>query len=109
VMGSAVGDELDRADPGLGTPPEARVLATSVDVASAYRPCAEDDLRWQAAREMGMPRADMVYLANARGGAVFSVGSISWIASLSHARNDNNVSRITENVLRRFAGLDGVA
>jgi N,N-dimethylformamidase len=33
---------------------------------------------------------------------VFSVGSMSWLGSLSHARYDNNVSRITANVLRRF-------
>ena len=37
------------------------------------------------------------------GGAVFSVGSISWCGSLAVNGFDNNVSRITENVLRRFA------
>ena len=39
------------------------------------------------------------------GGAVFSTGSIAWCGSLSHNDYDNNVSRITENVLRRF--VDG--
>jgi N,N-dimethylformamidase len=38
-----------------------------------------------------------------QGGAVFSTGSIAWIGSLSHNGYDNNVSRITENVLRRFS------
>jgi hypothetical protein len=36
------------------------------------------------------------------GGAVFSVGSISWCGSLPINAFENNVSRITENVLRRF-------
>ena len=36
------------------------------------------------------------------GGAVFSTGSIAWCGSLSHNGYDNNVARITGNVLRRF-------
>ena len=36
------------------------------------------------------------------GGAVFSVGSIAWSASLSHNKYANNVSRIAKNVVRRF-------
>jgi N,N-dimethylformamidase len=36
------------------------------------------------------------------GGSVFSVGSITWTASLSHNRYDNNVAGITRNVLRHF-------
>ena len=47
-------------------------------------------------------RADMTFFETAAGGAVFSVGSIAWCGSLSHNRYDNNVSRITGNVLRRF-------
>jgi len=44
-----------------------------------------------------------VYFANSNGGAVFSTGSISWCGSLSHSAYDNNVSRVTDNVLRQFA------
>ena len=47
-------------------------------------------------------RADMVYYQTQNGGAVFSVGSINWLGSLSHNNYENNVSRITENVLREF-------
>jgi N,N-dimethylformamidase len=47
-------------------------------------------------------RADLVFFEMPAGGAVFSTGSIAWIGSLSHNGHDNNVSRITENVLRRF-------
>ena len=47
-------------------------------------------------------RADMTYFETARGGAVFSVGSINWIGSLTFNEAVNNVSKVTENVLRRF-------
>ena len=47
-------------------------------------------------------RADMVFFETQRGGAVVSTGSIAWATSLSHRDADNNVSRITGNVLRRF-------
>ena len=36
------------------------------------------------------------------GGAVFSVGSMGFAASLSHDGYDNNVSRMIENVVTRF-------
>ena len=36
------------------------------------------------------------------GGAVFSVGSMGFAASLSHNDYDNNVSRMIENVVNRF-------
>ena len=48
-------------------------------------------------------RADMVFYETPNGGAVFSTGSITWCGSLSHAGYRNDVSRITDNVLRRFA------
>jgi N,N-dimethylformamidase len=47
-------------------------------------------------------RADMVFYETAAGGAVFSSSSIAWAGSLSHNNYDNNVSRITGNVLKRF-------
>ena len=48
-------------------------------------------------------RADMVFFETPNGGAVFSTGSIAWAGSLGQNGYDNNVSRITGNVLRRFA------
>jgi N,N-dimethylformamidase len=47
-------------------------------------------------------RADMVFYETLNGGAVFSTSSIAWAGSLAHHGYDNNVSRITENVIRRF-------
>lgn len=48
-------------------------------------------------------RADVVYFETPDGGAVFSVGSIDWTASLSYNGCDNDIARITGNVLRTFA------
>ena len=47
--------------------------------------------------------ADLAFLEYPNGGAVFSTGSIAWSGSLSYNNYTNNVSRITENVLRRFS------
>lgn len=43
--------------------------------------------------------AEIVYHEPGRGGAVFSVGSITWVAALLA---DEDVSRITHNVVGRF-------
>jgi N,N-dimethylformamidase len=47
-------------------------------------------------------RADIVFFETLSGGAVFATGSIAWCCALSHNAYDNNVSRLTGNVLRRF-------
>ncbi len=49
-----------------------------------------------------MARGDVTFMETANGGAVFSASSISWAGSLSWNGLDNNVSKITDNVLRRF-------
>jgi N,N-dimethylformamidase len=55
-------------------------------------------------------RSDLAYLEYPAGGAVFSAGAICWCACLSAHAYSNNVARITENVLRRFAGTpEGVS
>jgi N,N-dimethylformamidase len=48
-------------------------------------------------------RADMVYIEYPSGGAVFSTSSVAWCGCLSYNGYDNNVSRITRNVLDRFS------
>ena len=49
-----------------------------------------------------MIKADMVFFETPNGGGVFSVSSISYAGSLAHNGYNNNISRITENVVRRF-------
>jgi hypothetical protein len=48
------------------------------------------------------PYCDIALRVLPGGGAVFAAGSVAWTGSLSHNGCDNNVSRVTENVLRRF-------
>jgi N,N-dimethylformamidase len=102
VMDGAAGDEVDRADRELGTPPEAIVLATS-GALPYYGVALEDSRVFRGGHALGEARADMVLLEAPNGGAVFSAGSISWCGALSHNNYENNVSRITHNVLSRFA------
>ncbi len=47
-------------------------------------------------------RADLTHYEASGGGAVFASSSIAWSGALSHAGYDNNVARITGNVLDRF-------
>ena len=105
VGGGAAGLELDAISAKRGTPPHTVVLASSE---------AHSDLVMLVNEEFGVVpphlkgsehpdvRADMVFLEKPLGGAVFSPGSIAWAGSLSFNGYDNNVSRITLNVLRRF-------
>ena len=103
----AAGSELDRADFTIGTPPHTLVLASSYGHSDAYQHVVEQINTSNGANPGGtvnpLVRSDMVYLEYPKGGAVFSVSSIAWCGSLSFNGYNNNVSRITENVLRRFA------
>ena len=49
-------------------------------------------------------RADMTFMAGPAGGAVFSVGSITWCSTLSAGDYDSDTARITRNVLDAFLG-----
>jgi N,N-dimethylformamidase len=105
-LGGAAGDELDRADPALGTPPGTLVVATSAGAHDDSYQRAVEEVEEMSTRRGGAQdpdvRADMTYLETPGGGSVFSVGSIAWTASLSHAGYANNVARLTRNVLREF-------
>ncbi len=102
----AAGFELDRVDRGLGTPTHALLLASSGGHSDSYQRAIEEVNYMDAERggtQDPLVRADMVFFETPNGGAVFSVGSIAWCGALSYGGYANNVSRITENVLRRFA------
>ncbi len=105
IGGGAAGLELDRADRLLGTPPNALVLASSEDHTDIYLVVCEEILinyPGLGGQENPLVRADIVFYELASGGAVFAASSIAWGGSLAHNNYDNNVSRMTENVLRRF-------
>jgi N,N-dimethylformamidase len=107
INGGAAGYEIDRADPALGTPQHALRLASSRGRHDDSYLFVIEDLPFSqhglgGTRHPGVG-ADMVLLEYPEGGAVFSVGSCNWCASLSHHGYDNSVARITGNVLRAFA------
>lgn len=105
----AAGFEIDRFDPELGSPDGTVVLATATGFTDRYQNTVEDIQlanSLQGGSVSPLVRADMVLVPHPNGGAVFSTGSISWSSCLSHADYDNDVSRITANVLRRFLGDD---
>jgi len=102
----AAGSELDRLDYALGTPPHTLLLAQSYGHSDAYQQVVEE-VNTSDSRQGGtvnpLVHADLAFLEYPNGGAVFSTGSIAWSGSLSYNNYTNNVSRITENVLRRFS------
>jgi len=105
--GGAAGFELDRADPVLGTPPNARLLARSEGHQAHFGVTLEDLLVPTAyALPSNMPdpliRSDMVYFETAKGGAVFSAGSITFCGSLPWNNFDNQISVLLRNVVTRF-------
>jgi len=108
-IGGAGGLEIDCFDHMLGTPPHALLLATATGFSDSYQHVIEE-VGMANSRQGGTVerrvRADMTFFETPSGGAVFSVGSICWCGSLSWNNYANGVSRITDNVLRRFAADD---
>lgn len=105
----AAGFEVDRAAFERGTPRHAMTLATASGFSDGFQHAVEDVLMSDSAQSGGISplvRADMVFFECIGGGAVFSVSSIAWSGCLSHNNYENNVSKITENVLRRFMAPD---
>jgi N,N-dimethylformamidase len=105
IGGGAAGSEVDRLDHSLGSPPHALVVATATDFSAAYHWMKEEMTHTHSAitgETCPWVRSDMVFYETPRGGAVFSTSSIAWAGALDHNNYNNNVSRITENVVRRF-------
>jgi N,N-dimethylformamidase len=103
--GGAAGLEIDRADSTLGSPPGLLVVATADRIGYGGMPAPEEFRTFHRGldgEQNARVRADMTFMPTANGGAVFATGSIAFVCSLSHNGYDNNVSRLTENVLRRF-------
>jgi N,N-dimethylformamidase len=105
VMDGAAGDEVDRIDYNLGTPVHALRLATSLPFPDQYQ-LAVDDIRnmtpTYGGSQTDLVRADIVWFDLPNGGEVFSVGSVSWPAAIGWHDGDNNVDRLSTNVLRAF-------
>ncbi|MFA6154011.1 N,N-dimethylformamidase beta subunit family domain-containing protein [Mesorhizobium sp.] len=105
INGGASGLEMDRMDYDLGTPPHTLLLASSIGHTANAMLTPEDQFApypGQDGIESPLVRGDLALYTSGNGGAVFSVSSMAWAGSLSHENYQNNVSRITLNVLDRF-------
>lgn len=103
--GGAAGLEVDATDHSLGTPPHTLVLASSEHHTDLYLITPEDmndPAPGLGGTEAEIIRSEMVFFETPNGGAVFSTGSIAWAGSLSHKDYNNDIARITGNVLDRF-------
>ena len=106
--GGAAGFELDRADINLGTPLNATIIASSKGHDDSFVLVPEDILThhdtWPHKPIEELIRADIVYFDTPNGGGVFSVGSITFCGSLPHNKCENNISKMVDNVIRKFLG-----
>ncbi|WP_172374643.1 N,N-dimethylformamidase beta subunit family domain-containing protein [Mesorhizobium sp. NZP2234] len=111
--GGAAGYEFDRSDPALGTPQNAVILARSEDEPASVELVPEELIVRRCTLDGDPPQrvqpqepqiaAEIVYFDRPEGGAVFSVGSITFCGSLWQNGFDGPVSRILENVVSRFS------
>ena len=109
--GGAAGFELDRADPMLGTPDGAVILARSENPLPSFLTVPEELLSNMVSingeKIEDLVRGEIVYFDTPSGGAVFSVGSITFCGSLWNPANrgfNGPISCLLENVVRKFAG-----
>jgi N,N-dimethylformamidase len=101
----AAGVEIDRYDLTLGTPPHARILATSEGFSDNY-PLVQEEIMYNHPGMGGTQnpgvRSDIVYFTTPNNGAVFSPSSIAWGQALPCRDFDNPVSTIMKNVVDAF-------
>lgn len=101
LMGGPAGFEFDRIDYRRGSPTSTVCLATARDFQGVTLPLPEDMPSTGVA--LGETRCDIAYYEVPKGGAVFSTGSMTWCTCLMVDDGDNDIARITLNVLQRFA------
>jgi hypothetical protein len=103
--GGASGDEIDRFDTELGSPPNTLLLATSQRHDDTFGLFNEESM-WPMVNTLGSNcdkvRSDMTFYETSGGGGVFAVGSINWYSSLGWDDFENNVAVVTQNVLEMF-------
>lgn len=106
VLGGAVGDEVDRHDVSLGSPAHAHVLASSTPLGNEYQLVIEEQtlaLPDQGGQHKpSQVRSDMIYFTTDNGGAIFSIGSMTFAGALAWNDFNNSIARITTNVLEAF-------
>lgn len=110
VGGGAAGLELDIVDFTLGSPPHTLTVATSAGRhTEAYLLVTEDfGFNQQGLDGTTHPRVrgDIAFHETPNGGGCFSFSSIAYCGSLPWNNCDNNISKLTANVLNHFM-VDG--
>ncbi|KIW24173.1 uncharacterized protein PV07_09903 [Cladophialophora immunda] len=104
--GGASADEIDRVDFAYGSPANVVVVASSVGHSDDFGLFPEDvsfPIQGTLGTQTDLIRSDMTYYETSGGGAVFSVGSISWYCGLGYNGYDNTAALVTRNVLLEFA------
>jgi N,N-dimethylformamidase len=106
ILDGAAGDEIDRVDPHWGSPPHVVVVATSKGRHSEFMQLVSEDVPVTHPNTRGTLsddiRSDICFMETGNGGGVFSVGSMNWAGSLYQDKYNNDVARLTRNVLERF-------
>ncbi len=100
--GGAAGEEIDRLDFALGSPRHALCIASSENHRPGMLRVKEEFHMTNPQLQDRHVRADMVFFETPSGGAVFSTGSISYAGAIAHNAFDNDIARMTNNVLQRF-------
>lgn len=108
ARGGCAGFEIDRFNPGNGAPRHALHLADSnplmttiehVKISTAPVSVTYEQNECEIAQ---WAKASIVFFETAKGGAMFSTGSITWISSAPENNWSNDVCKITMNVINRF-------
>jgi N,N-dimethylformamidase len=105
ALGGAAGIEIDRYDLALGTPPHARILASSEGHSDNYPKVSEEifyNHPGMGGTQDPQIRADMVFFTTPKHGAVFAPSSIAWGQALPWNLGDNDVARVMRNVVDAF-------
>ncbi len=105
ALDGAAGLELDRYERAWGTPPGTFLLAASEGHSDNYPHVGEEvmfNFPGQGGTQDFQIRGDVTLFSAREGGAVFATGSIAWGQALPWNNGDNDIARITKNVLEAF-------
>lgn len=108
ARGGCAGFEIDKYNPGNGAPRHALHLADSNPLIKTVEHVKLSVMPASVTYEQDQceisqwAKASMVFFETANGGAMFSTGSITWISSAPENHWQNDVCRITMNVINRF-------
>lgn len=100
--GGAAGQEIDRVDSRLSDISQTYILARSAGHPESMLRTKEELLSTILPFEDPNAKAHLALRVAGEMGAIFSVGSMAWAGSLATNGFDNDVAKITSNVLNRF-------